>query len=278
MSIKASLTWVSIWILSALIFTGVIFRFFDPRYGIEFLTCYAIEWTLSVDNLFVFLMIFRAFGVEGHRQVRALKWGIIGAMVLRLVFILIGVALVNLFEPILYFFGALLIYSAVRMVRDSGERQDVGNNRLVKFVRRRFSVTKKYYGEKFFIRRGHAIIATPMFLVLIAIESSDVMFAIDSIPAAFAISREPWIIFSANMFAIFGLRALYFLLVHADKLFKYLKIGVSFVLAFVGLKMLTHEIFHVNEYVSLAVVLSSLAISIAASMLIKPKMEKSDNT
>ncbi|NQU05277.1 MAG: TerC/Alx family metal homeostasis membrane protein [Calditrichaeota bacterium] len=266
---KRALAWVIFWISTAFGFSWLVLHFFGRHHQIEFITCYVVEWSLSLDNLFVFLMIFNSFGVTPHQQVRALRWGIIGAMILRMIFIFLGVTLVGLFEPILYVFGLILIYSAYKMAlsKSEEEEKDVKQNKLVKLVRRKFPVTEDFVGDKFFIRREGAIIATPMLLVLVAIESSDVMFAVDSIPAAFAITREPMIIYSANVFAILGLRSLYFLLAHADKMFVYLKYGVAIILGFVGFKMLTAHYIHFNEYVSLSIILGLLAGSVIISLL-----------
>ncbi len=274
MSPKRASAWVLFWILSAIGFSWLIFHYIDRQHQIEFLTCYAVEWSLSLDNLFVFLMIFEAFSVDAHKQVRVLHWGIIGAMVLRMIFIMLGVTLVKLFEPILYVFGAFLIYSAYKMAfQDKGEK-DITKNKMVMLVRKRFPVTKNFVGDRFFIRRQGMFIATPMLLVLVAIESSDVMFAVDSIPAAFAITREPMVIYTANIFAILGLRALYFLLAHADRMFRFLKYGVSIVLAFVGFKMLAAHYLHINQYLSLGIILFCLTGSVLFSLMIRSESGK----
>ena len=276
MSSKRALIWVVFWVTTAIGFSFLIFHVYGRQRQIEFLTCYAVEWSLSLDNLFVFLMIFEAFAVDAHKQLRALRWGIIGAMVMRMGFILLGVTLVGMFEPILYVFGALLIYSAYKMAFSEEKQKDIQNNKLIVLVRKRFRVTKHYVGDKFFVRRQGMLFATPMLLVLVAIESSDVMFAIDSIPAAFAITREPMIIYAANIFAILGLRSLYFLLAHADRMFRFLKYGVAVVLAFVGLKMLTAHYLHVNQYVSLGVILLCLFGSVVVSLVVKNSTETTD--
>ncbi|MDP8239648.1 MAG: TerC/Alx family metal homeostasis membrane protein [Candidatus Hatepunaea meridiana] len=264
-----ALRWVITWFILAMGFSWVVRHYFSTQLQVEFLTCYAVEWSLSLDNLFVFLMIFEAFGVDTHRQIRVLWWGIAGAMVLRMVFIFLGVALVQMFEPILYVFGAFLIYSAYMMAFSKEGTKDVKNNVLVRLVRRRFSVTKNFHGDAFFIRRMGITFATPMLLVLVAIESSDVMFAVDSIPAAFAITRNPFIIYSANIFAILGLRSLYFLLAQADRMFRFLKYGISFILAFVGFKMLAAHHIEFNEYISLGIILISIVGSILLSVFVK---------
>ena len=265
---KRALAWVLFWVISAIGFSFLILRFYDSQRQIEFLTCYAVEWSLSLDNLFVFLMIFSSFGVDPHRQVRALTWGIIGAIVLRMLFITLGVALISIFKPILYIFGAFLIYSAYKMAFRKEGDMDISQNKMVKLVRKKFPVTENFVGDRFFIRKQGLLLATPMLLVLVAIESSDVMFAVDSIPAAFAITLDPVIIFTANIFAILGLRSLYFLLAHADTMFRFLKYGVALVLAFVGFKMLVMHFFHIDSVLSLGVVLITLAGAIVASLVI----------
>lgn len=273
---KRALMFVGVWISTAILFAIGLYFWKGSETTIEFLTCYVIEWSLSLDNLFVFLMIFNAFGVVSHNQARALKWGILGAVVMRLGFILIGVTLVKAFEPILYFFGALLLYSAYRMAFAEEGETDIRQNRFVKLARKVFTITKNYHGDRFWFNRHGKIIFTPMILVLITIETSDIMFAIDSIPAAFAITQKPFVIFTANMFAIMGLRSLYFLLAHADKIFSKLRYGVVIILAFVGVKIIIEQpLFdiHVSQTVSLGVVLVCIAGSMAVSLLTGGKKE-----
>lgn len=269
MSPKRSLFWVGVWVSLALLVTAGIFKWYGRDHGLEFLTCYLIEWTLSVDNLFVFLMIFRTFGVDGHHQLRALEWGIAGAIVFRLTFILLGLALVRLFEPVLYIFGAILIWSGVKMALQKEKAVNVQENALVKWLSRRFRFTDNFVGDRFFIRQNGVLFATPMVMVVGAIESADIMFAVDSIPAAFAITRNPWIIFFANMFAILGLRSLYFLLAHADQRFALLRYGVAIILTFVGVKMMIHDLVKFPSSLSLGFVLLILASSVILSLLIK---------
>jgi len=268
MAPKRALIWVLSWITTAMIFAVGVYHYKGSVSGIEFLTCYFIEWSLSLDNLFVFILIFNGFGVEKHNQLRALKWGIIGAIVMRLGFILIGVTLVEAFKPILYFFGALLIFSAFKMLFVDESNKDIEKNKFVRLVRSRIPITKNYHGDRFFVRKMGRLFGTPMILVLVTIESSDIMFAIDSIPAAFAITQDPFIIFSANVFAIMGLRALYFLLAHADTIFSKLKYGIIIILAFVGVKIILEQLhFHINLYVSLGVVVICISGSILISLL-----------
>lgn len=269
MSPKRSLFWVGVWVSLALLVTAGIFKWYGRDHGLEFLTCYLIEWTLSVDNLFVFLMIFRTFGVDSHHQLRALEWGIAGAIVFRLTFILLGLALVRLFEPVLYIFGAILIWSGVKMALQKEKAVNVQENALVKWLTRRFRFTDNFVGDRFFIRQNGVLFATPMVMVVGAIESADIMFAVDSIPAAFAITRNPWIIFFANIFAILGLRSLYFLLAHADQRFALLRYGVAIILTFVGVKMMIHDLVKFPSSLSLGFVLLILASSVILSLLIK---------
>lgn len=264
---KRALMFVIGWVSVAIIFAAGLFYFKGSTMGVEFLTCYIIEWTLSIDNLFVFLVIFQTFGVDEHRQLRALEWGIIGAIVMRLIFIFLGVALVSVFEPVLYIFGAILIYSAIKMISSKDETVDFKQNKLVLLIQRWIPITNEFVGDRFFVRRANGLMATPMLLVLVVIESSDLMFAVDSIPAAFAISKHPFVIFSANIFAILGLRSLYFLLAHADRMFVYLRYGIALVLSFVGVKMLINHYYKFNIYVSLSIVVSTLLLSIFLSWL-----------
>lgn len=268
MSPRRALRWVGLWVFSAAVFGGGVMYFGGRQHGVEFIACYLIEWSLSVDNLFVFLLIFRSFGVDSHRQLRVLNWGIFMAVVLRLAFILIGVALVQMFRPILYLFGLILIYSAVKMVKERSGVADVRDNYFVRLLQRYLPMTPEFDGDKFLVSRNGKILATPMMLVLVAVNLTDVVFAVDSVPAAFAITLNPWIIFSANVFAILGLRSLFFVLSHADQRFWTLKYGVAMLLAFVGLKMLAMDWIHLSQYVSLGVIVSVLALSIAASFVV----------
>ncbi len=268
MPIKRALAWVLFWNLIAIVTTFALYKYTNSTKAIEFVTCYIIEWTLSIDNLFVFLLIFRTFDVIPSLQKRVLKWGIIGAVVMRLGFILLGVTLVQAFRPILYFFGALLIYSAIKMVMEKGEHTKIKDNALIRVARRRFSITKNFHGDKFFIRKRGALIGTPMLIVLLTIESSDILFAIDSIPAAFSITQDPFIIFIANLLAIMGLRALYFLLAHADKLFTKLKYGVAIILAYVGVKIILEQLhISIDMMISLSVIIGCLGGSVLLSTL-----------
>jgi len=242
-TLKASLIWSGIWIVTALLFNVFLYFYLEQGHqkAIEFLTGYIIEKSLSVDNLFVFLMIFSVMNVKPEHQPHILKWGILGAIFFRIVFILAGVALINLFHPIIYIFGALLLDAAYKMAFQNNEKIDVENNWLIKIFIKYFKLKPDYDGRKFFIKENGKRYITTMFLTLLLIESSDIVFAIDSIPAIIAITHDTFIIISSNIFAILGLRALYFALAGLVDLFKYLKYGVALLLFYVGIKMLISD-------------------------------------
>lgn len=239
----------------------------------EFSTGYLIEYSLSVDNLFVFLLIFKKMKVPEENQPVILKWGILSAVVFRIVFIFVGVGLIRLFHPIIYFFAVILLYASYQMAFGGELEVDIEHNRLVKFSAKYFKIYPNYHGKRFFIKREGKTFATTLFLTLLLIESTDIVFATDSIPAIIAITRDEFIIVTSNIFAILGLRALYFALAGIVDLFAYLKYGVAVVLAFVGIKMLLSEIIEIHVVISLAVIVSVLAASIILSIL-KRKRDK----
>lgn len=271
-SFRQALVWSMIWVSLALAFNAGIYVFLGQTKALEFFTGYIIEKSLSVDNLFVFIMIFGYFKIRGEHQARVLKWGIIGALVLRALFIFAGIELLTNFHWMFYLFGALLLFTAWKMA--FGEEGEVhpDNNLLVRLARRLFPFTKRVRGDWFFTRRKGLLIASPLFLTLVMVESSDVLFAIDSIPAIFAVTLDPFIVFTSNIFAIMGLRALYFLLASVMGMFVYLKLGISFILAFVGGKMIVGAIgFQIPIHISLAVIFASLALAVIASLTIGKK-------
>lgn len=271
-SFRQALTWSVVWVSLALIFNAGIYFFLGQTKALEFLTGYIIEKSLSVDNLFVFIMIFGYFGIRGEHQARVLKWGIIGALVLRALFIFAGIELLTHFHWMFYLFGALLLYTAWKMA--FGEEGEVhpDKNLLVRLARRMFPFTKRVHGDWFFKRRKGLLVASPLFLTLVMVESSDVLFAIDSIPAIFAVTLDPFIVFTSNIFAIMGLRALYFLLASVMGMFVYLKLGISFILAFVGGKMIVGALgFQVPIQISLIVIFASLILAVVASLTIGKK-------
>ena len=267
-SFRQALIWSTVWVSLALAFNAGIYLFLGQTKALEFLTGYIIEKSLSVDNLFVFIMIFSYFKIRGEHQARILKWGIIGALVLRAIFIFVGIELLTSFHWLFYLFGALLLYTAWKMAFGGQEEVHPDKNLLVRMARKLFPITKRVRGDWFFKRRKGLLVASPLFLALLMVESSDVMFAIDSIPAIFAVTLDPFIVFTSNIFAIMGLRALYFLLASIMEMFVYLKLGISFILAFVGGKMIAGEVgFPVPITVSVTIIFLALAIAVLASVL-----------
>jgi tellurite resistance protein TerC len=256
----------AVWITIGLCFTFVILGWQGGQAAGEYLSGYLIEKSLSVDNVFVWAVIFSYFAVPQKYQFRVLFWGIFGALVLRAIFIFAGVALLEAFDWILYVFGAFLLITAVRVARHKEAEVHPENNPVLKLVRRVVPSTSEYDGQKLFSRRTGKLLATPLFAVLILVETTDVVFAVDSIPAILAVSREPFIVFASNAFAILGLRALYFLLAGMADRFRYLNIGLGVILAFVGIKMIMVEVYHMPTYVSLGVIALVLTVTIVASL------------
>jgi len=266
-SLKSSLIWSTIWTIAALIFNVFIYYDLGKDRAVEFLTGYIIERTLSFDNLFVFLLIFEVMRVKPENQPHVLKWGILSAIVFRIVFIVAGVGLVNLFEPIIYGFGLILLYAAYKMAFGGEQKIDVEHNWLVRLAKKYMNLDTDYQGKKFFITKGGKKFATTIFITFLLIESSDIVFAVDSIPAIIAITKDTFIIISSNIFAILGLRALYFALAALSEIFAYLKYGVALILFYVGLKMLLADIYHIPTEYSLIIILTLLTGSIVLSLL-----------
>lgn len=266
--LKEALAWSSVWVLLSIFFGLGILRWFGRQHALEFFTGYLIEKALSVDNLFVFLVIFRAFRVERHLHQRVLGWGIMGALIMRAAMIAAGAAMLQRFSWVMYVFGAFLVYSGAHMLFAKKEAEHPEQNFLFRFARERLRVTEKDSGETFFARENGKLCATPLFLVLLIVEITDVTLAVDSIPAIFGITRDPFIVYTSNVFAILGLRALYFLLAGVLDKFRYLTMALAFVLTFVGLKMIVEPWVHISVVISLAVVAGALAISLLASILI----------
>jgi tellurite resistance protein TerC len=275
-TLRESAGWVVFWVSLALIFNLFLWYWRGSRPATEFLTGYLIEWSLSMDNVFVFAVIFRFFHVELKYQYRVLFWGILGAVIMRLTFILVGVELVRRFEWVMPVFGAFLLYTAVKLALAHGTEVEPDKNWLLGFARRHLRATHEFHNEHFFVRQDGRLFITPLFLVLLVIESTDVLFAVDSVPAVIGITRDPFVVFTSNVFAILGLRALYFLLASVMDLFRYLVYGLSAVLGFIGLKMIAeyfvpHQSGHhlIHPGVSLAVVATLIAVSIVASLIAK---------
>jgi tellurite resistance protein TerC len=264
---REALTWTLVWVGLALAFNAGVWYFLGHAKALEFLTGYIIEESLSVDNLFIFIMIFSYFRVSRSHQPKILKWGIIGALILRAIFIVVGISLIERFHWMIYLFGVVLIFTGIKMAFGGEEEIEPEKNLLVRLVRRFVPITKRIRGDRFFIRKQGILAATPLFLTLIVVESSDLIFAVDSIPAVLAVTHDPFIVYSSNVFAIMGLRSLYYLLAHAMEMFVYLKFGVSCILTFVGAKMLLSDLVEIPLPLSLAVIVGTLAISILVSIV-----------
>lgn len=271
-SLKEALTWSAVWITMALIFNIFVFFRFGKFEALEFLTAYVIEYSLSVDNIFVFILIFSYFSVKPRYQHKVLFWGILGALIMRGIFIFAGVSLINRFHWIILIFGGFLVITGIKMLIQKETEVDPEKNKIVKLFRRFFPVTDTFHEDRLFVKEKGKLMATPLFLVLLVIESSDLIFAVDSIPAVLAISKDTFIVYTSNIFAILGLRSLYFAVSGIMGFFRFLKIGLAFVLSFVGLKMLA-SYFHLEIPIllSLSIIISILVISILASVIIKKK-------
>ena len=247
-------------------------RELQAKAGLEFLTGYLVEIALSVDNVFVFALVFRYFRVAGEYQHRVLFWGILGALIMRAIMIFAAIALLEKFHWVIYLFAAILIYGGIKMIRDDMEESDPSQNPVLKLFHRFVPVTKQVHGRKFFVRDAGRIMATPLCVVLLAIETTDLIFAVDSIPAVVAITQDRFIVFTSNIFAILGLRALYFALAGILKLFRFLHYGLSAILVFIGVKMiLSHTPYAIQTVQSLAVVVALLVVSVVASLAIRDK-------
>ncbi len=270
-SVKKALHWSFVWIGLAAMFAGVIYYFYGLQKAMEFTAGYLIEKSLSVDNLFVFLAVFSYFKVEPRFQHKVLSWGILGALVMRALFIVGGVALLHTFDEIVYVFGAFLIFTGVRLMLQKEHGVEPEKNPVLRVLRRFVRVTRYYYGDRFFITKLGHLFATPLFAVLVLLETTDLIFAVDSIPAILAISDDYFIVYTSNVFAILGLRSLYFALAGILQIFHYLKYGMSVILVFIGLKMLVVDIIHIPIAIALGVVVSILVVSIIASILYPQK-------
>jgi len=266
-SIKEAASWTVVWISLALVFAAGIYVWRGAEKALEFTTGYLIEYALSADNIFVFVLIFSFFSVPALYQHRVLFWGILGALLMRGTLIGIGAALIERFHWIIYVFGAFLFVTGIRMATHKTVELHPQQNPLVKLFRRIMPVTDDYQQDRFFVRRSGKLVATPLFIVLLIVESTDLVFAVDSIPAIFAVTLDPFIVYTSNVFAILGLRSLYFLLAGAVDKFHYLKLGLSAILTFVGMKMLLADLYKVPIAYSLLVIVALLAIAIIASVM-----------
>lgn len=263
------------WIGLAAAFAVFVHQWLGATKSLEFVTGYLLEEALSVDNLFVFILLFAYFKVPPEEEKTVLFWGIIGALIMRGIFIGAGVALVQRFHWVLYAFGVFLIWTGFKLMREGDEQQDPSRNVVLKFSRRFLPLTESYEQKSFFVWRNGKFFATPLFVVLLVVETTDILFATDSIPAILAITRDPFIVYTSNVFAILGLRSMYFALAGLMKLFHYLNYGLSVVLIFIGAKMLLPEKYHVPTWAALAVVAGVLGLSVLASVLFPKKDEPS---
>lgn len=272
-SVKEAATWSAVWVALSLGFNAGVFIFAGSEYGVQFLTGYLIEKSLSIDNIFVFVLIFTFFAVPPQFQHRVLFWGVLGALVMRGLLIAAGSVLLDEFHWVIYVFGGFLVLTGVRMALQGEKQIDVEKNLLVRLFRRVMPFTNDYHGQRFFVRQKGVLFATPLFLVLLVVETTDLIFAIDSIPAIFAITDEPFLVYTSNVCAILGLRSLYFLLAGIVDRFHYLKPALALILVWVGSKMLLTDVYKVPVAVSLAVIGILLAIAVVAS-LVFPRKER----
>jgi len=278
-TIKQSLLWTAFWIVLALLFNlGLWLWKRDSGMALDYLTCYLIEKSLSVDNLFVFLMVFSFFSVPAAYQHKVLFWGIIGAIVLRLAFIEAGATLLENFDWVFYIFGAFLIFAALRMAFQKEKELHPEKNPILKLLRKFVGISDHYENDRFFVKRFGKYVATPLLIVVIVIETTDVVFALDSIPAAFSITTDKFIVYTSNIFAILGLRSLYFALAGIMPLFHYLKYGLVIVLMFVGIKMLIEHHYEMPTSIALGVVVAVLVVAIIASVIRNRRMKGADGT
>ncbi len=267
-SVKEAAVWSAIWVSVATIVGGLIWWYFGSEFGMQYFAGYLIEKSLAVDNVFVWAMIFSYFAVPREYQHRVLFYGVLGALVFRAIFIAAGAVLIASYAWVLYIFGAFLILTGIKMMKQRNEHFDVSNSKTLKLFRRLVRTTDEYEGQKFFTRKNGILFATPLLAVLVLVEVTDIIFAVDSIPAIFAITQEPFLVFASNALAILGLRAMYFLLADLMHRFIYLKIGLSLVLVFVGIKMIVgHAFFKIPTAISLGVVVALIAVSVIASLV-----------
>jgi tellurite resistance protein TerC len=265
-SFKEALSWSLVWVLLAVAFGGLVWMWHGWPAASDFFTAYLIEESLSIDNLFVFLLIFHYFQVPREYEHRVLFWGILGALVMRAAFIVAGVALLQTFHWIVYVFGLLLIYTGIRLALEKGKKIQPERNPVLRLFRRLVPVTNEYDSGRFIVRRDGRCWATPLLVVLIVIETTDLVFAVDSIPAVLAITRDPFIVYTSNVFAVMGLRSLYFALAGMMRLFHYLHYGLALILVFVGLKMLLSDWYDVPSEITLATVAGILTVSVVLSL------------
>jgi TerC family integral membrane protein len=274
METREALIWTLVWVGLSVAFGLSVMHFSGEQRGLEFFAGYVIEKALSVDNLFLFLVIFRAFSVDEKIQHRILEWGILGALAMRGAMIAAGAGLIGRFGWVLYVFGAFLVFAGLHMLFAKKAEMHPEENRISRFAKRHLRVTREFSGSKFFVRDGGKLFATPLFVVLLIVEITDITMAVDSIPAIFGITRDPFIVYTSNVFAILGLRAMYFLLAGVLGRLRYLTAGLSFVFAFIGAKMIVEPWVHISVEISLGVVAAMLLVALGASLLAGPKTKE----
>ncbi|MBX2943925.1 MAG: TerC family protein [Cyclobacteriaceae bacterium] len=275
-SVKEAFLWTGFWVLLAFAFNVLIYYTQGTEKAFEFFTGYLIEKSLSVDNIFVIILIFSYFQVADEHQHKVLFWGILGALVMRGIFIFAGVELIHRFHWLVYIFGAFLVYTGIKIVTSGDMKIDPEKNPVTKLARRFFSITDSYEGDKFFVKRDGKRWATPLFLVVMLIESTDLIFAVDSIPAILAVSDDAFIVYTSNVFAILGLRSLYFALAGIERYFKYLKFGVSAILIFVGIKMAIVDFYKIPIEISLTFIFVALSLATLASLIFVGREKKKE--
>lgn len=274
-SVSKALWWTGFWVLLAFAFNVLVYYSEGQEKAFEFFTGFLIEKSLSVDNIFVIILIFTYFKVPAAYQHKVLFWGILGALLMRFVFIITGIELINRFHWLIYIFGGFLVFTGIRMIRHSDESFEPSKNPVVKFVKKNFRLTPDFVEDKFFIRKMGLLFATPLFLVVVLIEFTDLIFALDSIPAILAISDDPFIVYTSNVFAILGLRSLYFALAGMHQYFAFLKYGLAVILIFVGFKMCIADFYKVPIEISLAFIVLSLSVAVLASLALSQRNAKS---
>lgn len=276
-TVKESLGWTAFWVMLAMAFDVGVYYYLGQERALEFFTGYIIEQSLSVDNLFVILLIFGYFHVKKEFQHKVLFWGIFGALIMRMIMIIIGVELIENFHWLIYIFGGFLIFTGLRMVFGKEKELHPDQNPLVRVFKRFFPVTNEYHGDRFFVMQNAQRYATPLFIVVLVVEVTDLIFAVDSVPAVLAVSRNPFVVYTSNAFAILGLRSLFFALSHIMNLFHYIKYGLALVLTFIGTKMVLMDTFKIPIGISLTVVASILVLSVVLSIIF-PKPEPEDTS
>lgn len=267
-TIREALLWTGIWVFIAFLFNVFVYYQFGEQKAFEFFTGYLIEKSLSVDNIFVMVMIFSYFQVPVQYQHKVLFWGILGALIMRFGFIYSGIELIHKFNWLIYIFGGFLVFTGIKLIRQSEENFDPEQNPVVKIARKCLPITPSYSGDQFFVRKETKLWATPLFLVVLLIEATDLIFAVDSIPAILAITDDAFIVYTSNTFAILGLRSLYFALAGVEKYFSYLKYGLAVILIFIGTKMCIADIYKIPIEISLAFIVLTLSVSVLMSMIL----------